>query len=239
MQCQSIFGPDAREAPHPCYEAVNTIGDQYGNCAVTGTNTYMACSKQHVMCGNIQCVNIKKLPDLPDHTIIISTHLHKQNLMCWGIGYHLATESVNIPNFAFIGDGTSCGKNLVCINRTCVKKSSVIRYDCAINKCNRRGFCNNLKNCHCMYGWAPPFCEKPGRGGSINSGTPGIPVKEPEPNIRIVSIIVIRLILLVVSAVLVYLWGILERALAKKENPTPKTEAGKTPKQKSRETKKH
>lgn len=35
---------------------------------------------------------------------------------------------------------------------------------CSLQVCNDRG------HCHCDNGWGPPFCDKSGWGGSIDSG---------------------------------------------------------------------
>ncbi len=47
--------------------------------------------------------------------------------------------------------------------------------------------CNNNKNCHCESVWAPPFCDKAGFGGSMDSG----PMRPT--GIKHVSVIIILL----------------------------------------------
>ena len=37
-------------------------------------------------------------------------------------------------------------------------------------KCNGHGMCNSKGHCHCDIGYAPPYCDVPGPGGSIDSG---------------------------------------------------------------------
>ncbi|ELV11680.1 Disintegrin and metalloproteinase domain-containing protein 30 [Tupaia chinensis] len=216
MQCQSIFGPDAREAPNQCYHAVNLIGDQFGNCDIMGVRTYRRCRSDNSICGRLQCINVKTIPDLPEHTLLISTHLQAENLMCWGTGYHLPMVPLGIPDIGVVNDGTSCGENRVCLNKSCVSVS-VLKFDCLPEKCNGRGVCNNRKNCHCMYGWAPPFCEEVGYGGSVDSGPPGLLKVQVPSSVQIVSIVLLRLLLLIISVIVVFFKEVIVKCLAGKQ----------------------
>ncbi|KAM6217137.1 disintegrin and metalloproteinase domain-containing protein 30-like [Rhynchocyon petersi] len=206
MQCQRIFGPEAREAPKICYDEVNKKRDQFGNCGVYEVSLYRGCEKQNRICGRLQCINVKLVPKMPDHTLIISTHLERENIMCWGTGYHPGMQALGIPDLGVIHDGTSCGPNEFCFRRRCVN-ISVLQYDCLPEKCNKRGVCNNKKNCHCMYGWSPPFCEEEGYGGSIDSGPPGPAIPQIPFLFRVVLLVLSRLILLFISAIAVFLMG--------------------------------
>ncbi|KAG3280966.1 disintegrin and metalloproteinase domain-containing protein 30 [Ictidomys tridecemlineatus] len=217
MQCQSIFGPDAREAPSKCYEVINIQGDQYGHCAIEDVHTYIKCKKENAICGRLQCINVKVIPDLPDHTIIMSTHLEEDNIICWGTGYHLSMHPMGIPDIGMIYDGTSCGEDQVCFKTNCVN-SSVLKFDCVPEKCNGRGVCNANRNCHCMYGWDPPFCEEFGYGGSIDSGPPGPRKELVPPTIQVMSVMLLRLVLFIISAIIVCFRQLIVKCL----QPKPK-----------------
>lgn len=61
----------------------------------------------------------------------------------------------------------------MCVNQKCMAVSSLrtgsVIGDCPQN-CNGNGVCNSKGHCHCNPGFAPPFCDYPGTGGSEDSG---------------------------------------------------------------------
>ncbi|POI22137.1 hypothetical protein CIB84_014116, partial [Bambusicola thoracicus] len=97
---------------------------------------------------------------------VVQTLLNNQ--LCWGLEFHLPFDT---PDDGSVKDGTSCGTNKICINRTCVS-AAFLNSDCTAKQCHGRGVCNNKNNCHCDFGWAPPDCKAKGFGGSIDSGPP-------------------------------------------------------------------
>ncbi|NWI12206.1 ADA20 protein, partial [Crypturellus soui] len=165
-QCKHLFGRRARAAPRSCFRMLNTQGDRFGNCGIQDNIQYIKCKTENILCGRVQCENIHKLPYLRNHITVIQTPLG--NKKCWGVDYHVGMP---IDDMGAVDDGTPCGNDMLCINRTCTNVT-VLNYDCNVTKCHNRGVCNNRKNCHCNYGWAPPHCELEGLGGSIDSGPP-------------------------------------------------------------------
>ncbi|XP_014429277.2 disintegrin and metalloproteinase domain-containing protein 21-like [Pelodiscus sinensis] len=176
-QCADIFGRGAQKAPLSCFSNLNTRGDRFGNCGgETGAN-YKRCKTNDVLCGRIQCKNVKKLPSLKEHSTVVQTPIG--DIWCWGTDHH---AGIDVVDTGAVKDGTFCGNGKICLNRTCASVSN-LNFDCdAKKKCNSRGVCTSTKNCHCKYGWAPPDCKLPGYGGSIDSGP--APMSKPMINIR-------------------------------------------------------
>ncbi|NWI18068.1 ADAM9 protein, partial [Crypturellus soui] len=167
-QCQALFGkgkPSAQRAPQSCFREVNVRGDRCGNCGWNGTY-YTKCLEENILCGRVQCVNIKRIPVRKDGDTVVQTTVN--NHLCWGLDFHRAPDTLDEGS---VKDGTSCGRNKICLNRTCVS-TLYLNYDCTDKKCSGRGVCNNKKNCHCDFGWAPPDCKLEGFGGSVDSGPP-------------------------------------------------------------------
>ncbi|KAL1772760.1 disintegrin and metalloproteinase domain-containing protein 24, partial [Sigmodon hispidus] len=164
-QCQRIFGKNARKASDSCYQALNTHGDRFGNCGIMD-NVYVKCNSSDILCGRVQCKEVTRLPFWRSHYTAHWTRFN--SVTCWTIDYHYG---MSIPDLGDIKDGTECGPEQVCINRTCVSKS-IWTSNCSSETCNRNGVCNNKHHCHCNHGWSPPDCLEKGVGGSVDSGPP-------------------------------------------------------------------
>ncbi|XP_031247096.1 LOW QUALITY PROTEIN: disintegrin and metalloproteinase domain-containing protein 25-like [Mastomys coucha] len=213
-QCKQIFGKEARSAAHSCYRELNTQGDRFGNCGMI-RNAYLRCHDSDILCGRVQCENVRGIPYLREHSTVLWTHLN--GVTCWGTDYHFG---MTIPDIGFVKDGTDCGPEHVCINKKCVNKSMWLD-QCSPKTCTLKGVCNNLHHCHCNHGWDPPRCLESGFGGSVDSGPPPGEKEEPPQHM---SLEVTTLILFVTFIFVMIPWVLNRYATASKiEEPTVST----------------
>nr|XP_015204893.1 PREDICTED: disintegrin and metalloproteinase domain-containing protein 19 isoform X1 [Lepisosteus oculatus] len=175
QQCLLLWGPGARPAPDPCFEKVNVAGDQYGNCGKDLMGKYRRCESRHAKCGKIQCQSSAAKP-LETNAVSIDTTitLNGQQFKCRGTHVYpmgQGDESVgDTLDPGLVMTGTKCGEREICFEGQC-RNSSFLQADDCRTKCNGHGLCNNNHNCHCDAGWAPPFCDQKGTGGSLDSGS--------------------------------------------------------------------
>uniref|UniRef100_A0A452I6G3 Uncharacterized protein n=1 Tax=Gopherus agassizii TaxID=38772 RepID=A0A452I6G3_9SAUR len=171
QQCLELWGPGARPAPDLCFEKVNTAGDTYGNCGKEIYGTYRKCEMRDARCGKIQCQSSASKP-LESRAVSIDTTITVKGrpIKCRGTHVYGAEESEgDMLDPGLVMTGTKCGNNHVCFEGHC-RNTSIFDSEGCQKKCHGRGVCNSNKNCHCDNGWAPPFCNNPGNGGSLDSG---------------------------------------------------------------------
>ncbi|XP_040011129.1 disintegrin and metalloproteinase domain-containing protein 9 isoform X2 [Xiphias gladius] len=163
-QCQAIFGSKAKSAPEICFKDVNSKGDRFGNCGYQNYG-YKKCESRNALCGKLQCSNVQAVTVFGIEPSIISTPI--AGAKCYGVDFKLGSD---VPDPGMVNEGTKCGENKVCMNFEC-RSADILNYDCDVEKkCHGHGMCNSNRNCHCEDGWAPPFCEVKGYGGSMDSG---------------------------------------------------------------------
>ncbi|KAM9726799.1 disintegrin and metalloproteinase domain-containing protein 12 isoform 2-T2 [Menidia menidia] len=200
QQCITLWGPGAKPAPGICFERVNSAGDPYGNCGKDSKGSFAKCDARDAKCGKIQCQGGANRPVIGTNAVSIETNIPLQEggrILCRGTHVYLGDD---MPDPGLVLAGTKCGENMVCLNRQCQNVSVFGVHECS-GKCSGRGVCNNKKNCHCEAHWAPPFCEKAGFGGSIDSG----PMRLAADSVLITVAILVTLVGLLVAAVIIFL----------------------------------
>uniref|UniRef100_A0A8C7JZ36 ADAM metallopeptidase domain 12 n=1 Tax=Oncorhynchus kisutch TaxID=8019 RepID=A0A8C7JZ36_ONCKI len=169
QQCITLWGPGAKPAPGICFERVNSAGDPYGNCGKDSKGLFAKCEARDAKCGKIQCQGGANRPVIGTNAVSIETNIPLQEggrILCRGTHVYLGDD---MPDPGLVLAGTTCGEGMMCLNRQCQNVSVFGVHQCS-GKCSERGVCNNKKNCHCEEHWAPPFCERAGFGGSLDSG---------------------------------------------------------------------
>lgn len=141
-------------------------------------STVVACSlivfclcdlNRDARCGKIQCQGGANRPVIGTNAVSIDTNIPLQaggRILCRGTHVYLGDD---MPDPGLVLAGTKCAEGMMCLNRQCQNVSVFGVHKCS-GKCNGRGECNNKKNCHCEAHWAPPFCDRAGFGGSVDSG---------------------------------------------------------------------
>uniref|UniRef100_A0A8C3QQW4 ADAM metallopeptidase domain 33 n=1 Tax=Cyanoderma ruficeps TaxID=181631 RepID=A0A8C3QQW4_9PASS len=171
QQCVQLWGPGAWPAPDACFQDVNMAGNTYGNCGKDSQGRYVKCDKRDAMCGKIQCQSSAKKPQGTNTVSIDTTIRFKgREVKCRGtFVYSAKDDQEDLSDPGLVLTGTKCGDGMVCKDRRC-QNASLFELEKCVSRCHGHGVCNSNKNCHCDPGWAPPFCEKPGLGGSVDSG---------------------------------------------------------------------
>ncbi|XP_023076008.1 disintegrin and metalloproteinase domain-containing protein 33 isoform X2 [Piliocolobus tephrosceles] len=143
QQCQQLWGPGSHPAPEACFQVVNSAGDAHGNCGQDSKGHFLPCAGRDALCGKLQCQGGKPGLLIPHMVPVDSTvHPDGHEVTCRG-ALALPGAQLDLLGLGMVEPGTQCGPRMVC---------------------------NSNHNCHCAPGWAPPFCDNPGFGGSTDSG---------------------------------------------------------------------
>uniref|UniRef100_A0A8D2Q151 ADAM metallopeptidase domain 12 n=1 Tax=Zosterops lateralis melanops TaxID=1220523 RepID=A0A8D2Q151_ZOSLA len=197
QQCITLWGPGAKPAPGICFERVNSAGDPYGNCGKDSKSSFAKCEPRDAKCGKIQCQGGANRPIIGTNAVSIETNIPLQEggkILCRGTHVYLGDD---MPDPGLVLAGTKCEDGKICLNRRCQNTSVFGVHKCA-TKCHGRGVCNNKKNCHCEADWAPPFCDKPGFGGSLDSG----PIRQADNKSLTIGVLITILCLIFAGSIM-------------------------------------
>ncbi|XP_037382007.1 disintegrin and metalloproteinase domain-containing protein 18-like isoform X2 [Talpa occidentalis] len=168
-QCAKIFGKGVQGAPLACFEEINSVRERFGSCGFKNSEP-LPCEQKDVLCGKLACVWPHNNTYKSDVQSAVYSNI--QGHLCLSITTGSSVRSEE-RDYVYVADGTVCGPQMYCVNKTC-KKARFMGNSCnATAKCKDNGICNNLGNCHCFPGYQPPDCilHDGSPGGSIDDGS--------------------------------------------------------------------
>jgi len=220
-QCRLLWGPSGKKSDNQCYEQ-NRKGSRHGNCGYNRLNqSYIPCVTHDVRCGMLHCQHLNERLEFGMESVAILSHSFINSggriIPCRTALVDLGIDDVD-PGLA--PEGARCGDDSLCVNQKCMPVASLkIGPLSCPNNCNGHGVCNSLGHCHCDADWAPPYCESPGAGGSLDSG----PASNPHDDSGLSTVLYILFlfilpVILVIACITYYVKGDIN-ALVKKSSP--------------------
>ncbi|KAJ8013639.1 hypothetical protein DPEC_G00031900 [Dallia pectoralis] len=216
-QCQHLFTSSAMAAADICFQTINAMGDVYGNCGGTSSANYVKCNSVNAKCGKLQCTNVDV--NVPPPGASVSNQIIN-GASCVNANFNLGTD-VRDPGYVY--QGSPCSTGNACIGFQCVNATGLrsVNLTCdAQSTCNGRGVCNNLGHCHCNDNWGPPYCDRSGWGGSVDSGPAQIDYSLRNGLLIFFLLVVPILVLLILVLLYVFKRDSLKPCLRKQRNNT-------------------
>ncbi|KAJ8264449.1 hypothetical protein GJAV_G00149290 [Gymnothorax javanicus] len=214
FQCQHLFGKSAKKAADVCYTVVNTEGTRFGNCGGQA-GKFIRCAIEDALCGKVQCTSVDANFPPKGSTLTVRDI---QGSRCVNADFNLGPD---VLDPAYVNPGSGCSEGKACLDFKCINASALIQVtNCdAQTKCNGNGVCNDQGNCHCDDGWGPPFCDKGGRGGSIDSGPAQIDHSLRNGLLIFFLLVVPVLILIIVGLLFIFKRDWMKNILRKRDIP--------------------
>ncbi|KAJ8917846.1 hypothetical protein NQ315_010759, partial [Exocentrus adspersus] len=219
-QCKLLWGETGRSSDDQCYQ-MNRKGDRHGNCGFNMlNNSFAVCNNESVLCGMLHCKHLNERLEFGMESVALLSHtfINKKGsiIPCRTALVDLGVNQVD-PGLA--PDGSNCGEGKMCVNQRCMSVSSLRKEGPTCpQSCNGNGWCNNKGHCHCKDGFAPPYCDYPGPGGSVDSG----PASDPNARQGLIAalfIIFLGIVPLVAITVFLYYYARHNFRFGRKKSP--------------------
>ncbi|KAJ8960047.1 hypothetical protein NQ318_009484 [Aromia moschata] len=223
-QCKLLWGETGKSSDEQCYK-MNTKGTRHGNCGYNKlTQSFFKCDNESVLCGMLHCKHLNERLEFGMESVAILSHtfINKKGSII-PCRTAIVDLGINQVDPGLTPDGALCGDGKMCVNQKCMSVSSLRKMGPKCPEdCNGNGWCNNKGHCHCKDGFAPPFCNYPGPGGSMDSG----PASDPNARQGLVAamfIIFLGIVPLVAISMFLYYYARHNLQFGRKKSHQPAT----------------